>query len=144
MVGRLSFWREGLFSGAMLALQGVTYNFRTVEHVVIGNTLSSKKTRCGGFRVKWLIRLELLETDLILGVESDWNLFQRVLCPLEPEKKDGGSNTGEVLASWPCFKMHFTLLPWRIIPLSKYLVTPIDKPFRPCGRGPTPPAKQTY
>ena len=43
MVGRLSFWREGLFSGAMLALQGVTYNFKTVEHVVIGNTLSSLK-----------------------------------------------------------------------------------------------------
>ena len=28
---------------------------------------------------------------------------------------------------------------WRIIPVSKWLVTPIYKPFRPFGRGPTTP-----
>ena len=27
---------------------------------------------------------------------------------------------------------------WRIIPVSKYLVTPIYKPLRPFGRGRTP------
>ncbi len=26
---------------------------------------------------------------------------------------------------------------WRIIPVSKWLVTPIYKPFRPFGKGPT-------
>ena len=30
---------------------------------------------------------------------------------------------------------------WRIIPVSKYLVTPIYKPFRPFGRGPTTPVR---
>ena len=33
---------------------------------------------------------------------------------------------------------------WRIIPFSKWLVTPIYKPFRPCGRGITPFKRLTY
>ena len=32
----------------------------------------------------------------------------------------------------------FRVHTWRIIPVSKWLVTPIYKPFRPFGRGPTP------
>ena len=35
--------------------------------------------------------------------------------------------------------INFRRVTWRIIPVSKWLVTPIYKPLRPCGRGPTTP-----
>ena len=42
-----------------------------------------------------------------------------------------------------CFYFKKSRYTWRIIPVSKWLVTPIDMPFRPFGRG-TTPTEGTY
>ena len=64
-----------------------------------------------------------------------------MLCPLEP-LKDGGSKT----ASVSILTLSQDFLPGYLLGGSSHLVStffaPIDKPFRPFGRGPTPPVSK--
>ena len=75
------------------------------------------------------------------SVTNFWDSFNNFF----PRKFNIGYQKLMLWKRWTPFKYgHFWYLAvkflgctWRIIPLSKWLVTPIYKPFRPFGRGPT-------
>ena len=60
-----------------------------------------------------------------------WNLFQALNMQIQ-------GNQQRVYFRYH-ININFRKVTWRIIPVSKWLVTPIYKPLRPCGRGPTTP-----
>ena len=83
-----------------------------------------------GFETETHEQLKVLVTKVLLGVPS------LIYC-------NGQCTTSWALTSckWSCNSYNPT---WRIIPVGKWLVTPIYKSFRPCGRETTPLRGLTY
>ena len=92
-------------------------------------------------------RLSFLCADFrtlkVMTLNSSLGIVTIVICP-EFFRKKIRKKTYKISASW-CFgrelrklKVHPFNTTWRIIQLSRWLVTPIYKPFKPFGRGTTP------
>ena len=87
----------------------------------------------------WVPQFKETPTWMLLGWRRDAYVVQTMQTPevlglMWPRSGVGG---GRKKTWWVPNRLSHGGLAWRIIPVSKWLVSPIYKPFSPFGRGPT-------